>query len=132
MDVDIWKQYARISMPSGSSLFSLCVNLEPRFDAVVERLDHKAPKATKPHKAHDTTTLLDEIAPDRIQNHSAKSPDFNCVEDIWSHMDREIRKQRNISDIEVKEKIEEDLEQHSAGDNSSLSQQHATEIGSVC
>src|SRR5690606_19159270 len=54
----------------------------------------------KPHTATETKACLDEIAPDRIPNHPAKSPDLNCIEDIWSHMDREIRKQRNVPNIE--------------------------------
>jgi len=53
----------------------------------------------KPHTAAGSLTVLDEIAPDRIKDHPAKSPDMNCIEDLWSHMDREIRKQRNIQDI---------------------------------
>ena len=54
----------------------------------------------KPHTATETKACLDEIAPDRIPNHPAKSPDLNCIEDIWSHMDREVRKQRNVPNIE--------------------------------
>jgi hypothetical protein len=53
----------------------------------------------RPHTAADSLELLDRIAPDRIKNHPAKSPDLNCIEDLWSYMDREIRKKRNIQDI---------------------------------
>jgi transposase len=52
-----------------------------------------------PHRARDSRTLLDQIAPDRIKNHPPKSPDFNPMEDLWSHLDREIRKVNRIPDI---------------------------------
>ena len=41
------------------------------------------------HTAHKTTELLDEIAPDRIRDRPPYSPDFNIIEDIWSHLDCE-------------------------------------------
>jgi hypothetical protein len=46
------------------------------------------------HTAKQTTELLDEIAPDRIQDHPPNSPDLNPMEDIWSYLDGEIKKKR--------------------------------------
>lgn len=57
------------------------------------------------HKAGIATQLLDEIAPDRIKDHPPSSPDFNIIEDVWAHMDRE-RKKKNISSIDhLKEEL---------------------------
>lgn len=53
----------------------------------------------KSHTAGESIELLDRIAPDRIQNHPPQSPDLNMIEDIWSHMDREIRKIKKIKDL---------------------------------
>lgn len=50
--------------------------------------------------AKESIELLDKVAPDRIKNHPPKSPDFNPVEDMWSHLDREIRKVKGIKNIE--------------------------------
>jgi hypothetical protein len=36
------------------------------------------------HKAKKTKELLDRIAPDRITDYPANSPDFNPMEDVWS------------------------------------------------
>ena len=36
------------------------------------------------HKSKKGTQLLDKIAPDRILDFPANSPDFNPIEDIWS------------------------------------------------
>lgn len=46
------------------------------------------------HTARLTTALLDEIAPDRLRDHPPNSPDFNIMEDIWSYLDREIKKKK--------------------------------------
>ena len=54
----------------------------------------------KAHTAKESIELLDKVAPDRIKNHPPKSPDFNPVEDMWSHLDREIRKVKGIKNIE--------------------------------
>lgn len=54
----------------------------------------------RPHTARESIALLNKIAPDRIKNHPANSPDFNPIEDMWSHMDREIGKVKNIRDID--------------------------------
>lgn len=54
----------------------------------------------KPHTAREIIDYLDQIAPDRIKDHPPRSPDFNCVEDLWSHVDREIRKVKNIQNTE--------------------------------
>lgn len=58
----------------------------------------------RPHTSKETTAYLDRTVPDRIKNHPPMSPDFNCIEDIWSYMDREIRKIRNIKDTKELEK----------------------------
>jgi transposase len=50
------------------------------------------------HRAKSTIELLDEIAPDRMQDFPALSPDFNIIEDIWSQMDGKI-KHYNITSI---------------------------------
>ena len=54
----------------------------------------------KAHIAKESIELLDKAAPDRIKNHPPKSPDFNPVEDMRSHLDREIRKVKGIKNIE--------------------------------
>ena len=46
------------------------------------------------HTARKTTKLLNEIAPDRLQDHPPNSPDFNIMEDVWSHLDREMKKKK--------------------------------------
>ena len=46
----------------------------------------------KAHTAKESIEFLDKVAPDRIKNHPPNSPDFNPIEDMWSHLDREIRK----------------------------------------
>ena len=52
------------------------------------------------HTAGVTLAELDKIAPDHIKNHPPQSPDLNIIEDIWAHMGREIRKEKNIADID--------------------------------
>jgi transposase len=57
------------------------------------------------HKAKATTLYLDEIAPDRVKDFPAKSPDFNIIEDIWSQMEEKI-KLCNIKSIpQLKKKL---------------------------
>jgi transposase len=57
------------------------------------------------HKAKLTTEYLDDIAPDRIRDFPALSPDFNIIEDIWSQMDDKI-KHWNIKSIpQLKKKL---------------------------
>ena len=51
------------------------------------------------HKAGATMELLNEIAPDWMRDYPPNSPDFNIIEDIWSHLDRE-RKKKRITSIE--------------------------------
>ena len=48
------------------------------------------------HTSKETTAYLDRTVP--------KSPDLNYIEDLWSYMDREIRKIRNIKDTKELEK----------------------------
>jgi transposase len=53
----------------------------------------------RPHTSRESVALLNQIAPDRIKNHPPQSPDFNPMEDLWSYMDREVRKVKNIENI---------------------------------
>jgi transposase len=43
------------------------------------------------HKAKATTEYLNKVAPDRIKDFPALSPDFNIIEDIWSQLDSKIK-----------------------------------------
>lgn len=43
------------------------------------------------HRAKKMKELLDDIAPDRIQNWPSNSPDFNIMEDAWGHLDLKAR-----------------------------------------
>ena len=56
------------------------------------------------HTSKETTAYLDRTVPDHTKNHPPKSPDLNYIEDLWSYMDREIRKIRNIKDTKDLEK----------------------------
>jgi len=97
MDVNTWNYYLRKRILNDCISFSRSFNLRVIccvFSSIFPQ------DGAKPHTATETKDCLDEIAPDRIPNHPAKSPDLNCIEDIWSHMDREIRKQRNVPNIE--------------------------------
>ena len=59
----------------------------------------------RPHTAKKTIELLDELDPDRIQDHPPNSPDFNPIEDVWSYLDREIRKVGSKSIKDLKRKL---------------------------
>jgi transposase len=50
------------------------------------------------HKSKIVTELLDDIAPDRIKDFPANSPDFNPIEDIWSFMQTTLQ-YKKIKDI---------------------------------
>ena len=49
--------------------------------------------------------MLEGIAPDRIRDHPANSPDFNVCEDIWAYLDREARKKRITTIDDLKQEL---------------------------
>jgi len=56
------------------------------------------------HKAKETMRLLKLLAPNRIEDYPANSPDFNVMEDIWSYLDRMVQRSKikNISSLKKK------------------------------
>ena len=50
------------------------------------------------HTAKKTIELLDKLAPDRIMDFPANSPEFNPIEDIWSIIDNNL-KQKKIKNM---------------------------------
>jgi hypothetical protein len=52
------------------------------------------------HTSKASVAYLDRVAPDRLRNHPPQSPDFNPIENVWSYLDREIRKHKNVKDID--------------------------------
>jgi hypothetical protein len=58
------------------------------------------------HTAKKTIKLLDEIAPDRICDFPANSPDLNIIEDIWSELDRRVQRHKITSIAGLKKKLQ--------------------------
>jgi transposase len=44
------------------------------------------------HKSKQSQKVLDQLAPDRLDDWPSNSPDFNPMEDLWSMMDSELRR----------------------------------------
>lgn len=49
------------------------------------------------HKSKKSMELIRELTENRFYKHPPLSPDFNVMEDVWSYLDREVRKSRVTS-----------------------------------
>jgi transposase len=81
LDSKLYQNILRLRLPPESS--PDCPEGRDADWIFVQDLDPK-------HRAKSTNALLDEVAPDRMKDFPAKSPEINIIEDMWSAVTRAI------------------------------------------
>jgi transposase len=99
LNADLMHQILKTSLPPRYSY-----NLPPHLRHKWILVQDNDPK----HRSKKVTQLLDEIAPDRLSDFPANSPDFNIVEDVWTAIARAIEHRKIQTMAQLKKAVKEE------------------------